>query len=429
MTTTVCPFRRYRASSDVVVATAMSRQARRFALLNDRQAVVRDDELDHPDAAAQRRARGENGRAGHPLRAADDRELLSRSLMRGRRDRPGSRRYPMLIDEQRRAVDREPSCAPEPDVDDDDDRPQRSAIHHVPALDRREGQREVAAVTTPSAATPDVASRPLATSRATMVAPRWRSAFAAIDRRRRSRRAARRCARCRADRRRRGVRRGRAPPRHLAGHERACASSNSRASDLSAMRVSGFRRDRLDDADADPGGRERARDDPCVAAIVPGAGENEDARESSRSRKRSAISAAAAAPARCMSARDGTPARDRRRVARRRLRAGDDADERTHGFAVTRRLFLRGADGAAVTQLAVVDADIEPAFRIAARPGLVGDRRTVTAVVAQREQGSGVALAARGPFDRSLHVPLLPSPRRPTRRKPRRAYPLRLALY
>ena len=37
----------------------------RLALLDDRQALGRDDELHHPDAAAQRGARGEHRRAGH----------------------------------------------------------------------------------------------------------------------------------------------------------------------------------------------------------------------------------------------------------------------------------------------------------------------------------------------------------------------------
>src|SRR5215211_3984670 len=111
----------------------------------------------------------------------------------------------------------------------------------------------------------------------------------------------------------------------------------------------------------------------------------------SRSPNRWAISAAAAAPARCINAREGTPesiaaashadapaasttaTRDRRRFMRACECAPDNA----------RRLLLRCADGAPVPELAVVDPDVEPALGVAAHPCLVGDGRPVAAVVAE----------------------------------------------
>ena len=70
-------------------------------------------------------------------------------------------------------------------------------------------------------------------------------------------------------------------------------------------RVGRLRLDGFDDADGNAGCGERARDDPRVAAIVARAREHDVRRSSRAGRARSAISAAAAAPARCMSARDG----------------------------------------------------------------------------------------------------------------------------
>src|SRR6185295_6231913 len=67
------------------------------------------------------------------------------------------------------------------------------------------------------------------------------------------------------------------------------------------------------------------------------------------------------------------------------------------------RLLLRGTDGATVAQFTVVDADIEPAAGIAARPGFVRDRRAVAAVVAQRQERANLAFATRGPFGWRVH--------------------------
>src|SRR6185295_16833892 len=75
------------------------------------------------------------------------------------------------------------------------------------------------------------------------------------------------------------------------------------------------------------------------------------------------------------------------------------------------RLLLRGTDGATVAQFTVVDADIEPAAGIAARPGFVRDRRPVAAVVAQRQERANLAFATRGPFGWLVHsLPTSPSP-------------------
>src|SRR5439155_17979500 len=67
---------------------------------------------------------------------------------------------------------------------------------------------------------------------------------------------------------------------------------------------------------------------------------------------------------------------------------------------------LRRADGTPVTQFAVIDADVEAAVGVAARPGLVGDRRAVATVVAEWEQRAGSASPAGGQFRRSVHRPL-----------------------
>ena len=79
----------------------------------------------------------------------------------------------------------------------------------------------------------------------------------------------------------------------------------------------------------------------------------------------------------------GDPRRDRGCVARRRLCAGDDADEIAHDDVDG--LLLRGPDGSAVAQLTVVDSNIETAVGIATGPGLVFDRGAVASVVAERK--------------------------------------------
>src|SRR5215831_6132653 len=58
--------------------------------------------------------------------------------------------------------------------------------------------------------------------------------------------------------------------------------------------------------------------------------------------------------------------------------------------------FARGHDGAAQTDLAVVDAKIETARRVVAHPRLVRDRRAVATVVGERQQHAFVALHALG---------------------------------
>src|SRR5437016_8590183 len=59
-----------------------------------------------------------------------------------------------------------------------------------------------------------------------------------------------------------------------------------------------------------------------------------------------------------------------------------------------RTLLARESDAAAETDLAVVDAKVEPARRIAAHPGLVRDRRALATVVGKRQQNPVVALPA-----------------------------------
>src|SRR4029079_17066619 len=124
--------------------------------------------------------------------------------------------------------------------------------------------------------------------------------------------------------------------------------------------------------------------------------------ESRRSRNRSAISPAAAAPARCISARDGMP-----RAMADASPADDSSLVRTGTSGRTSsqcpRLLLRGTDGATVAQFTVVDSDIEPAPRVAARPGFVGNRCAVAPIVAQTQQRANLALATRGPFGWLVH--------------------------
>src|SRR5262249_35636318 len=81
-----------------------------------------------------------------------------------------------------------------------------------------------------------------------------------------------------------------------------------------------------------------------------------------------------------------------------------------------RTLLAREPDAAAEADLAVVDAKVEPASRIAAHPGLVRDGRSVAAVVGERQQNPVVALPALR--KRDFH-PSPPPPDAPTPRSPR----------
>src|SRR5689334_15341678 len=104
-----------------------------------------------------------------------------------------------------------------------------------------------------------------------------------------------------------------------------------------------------------------------------------------------------------MSVRDGVPA-----AMAAASRAADSELVTTRTSARTVRgvtgvpLLLRGADGAAVAQFTVVDAEIEPAFRIAAGPRFVGDRRAVAAVVTQWKQRPCLTLLTRWKLDSPL---------------------------
>src|SRR3954454_18596778 len=68
------------------------------------------------------------------------------------------------------------------------------------------------------------------------------------------------------------------------------------------------------------------------------------------------------------------------------------------------RLLLGCSDGAAVAQFTVVDANVEAAIRITARPGLVGDRRAVATIVAERKQRTGSALSTPRKLHRFFHA-------------------------
>src|SRR6266545_5415812 len=61
-----------------------------------------------------------------------------------------------------------------------------------------------------------------------------------------------------------------------------------------------------------------------------------------------------------------------------------------------RALLAREADAAPQADLAVVDPQVEPAARVAAHPGLVGDGRPVAPVVGEWQQHAVVAFPALG---------------------------------
>src|SRR5262245_53817570 len=82
-----------------------------------------------------------------------------------------------------------------------------------------------------------------------------------------------------------------------------------------------------------------------------------------------------------------------------------------------RTLLAREPDTAAEADLAVVDAKVEPAGRIAAHPGLVRDGRSVATVVGERKQNSVVALPALR--KRDFHPSPLPPDAAAPHRSPR----------
>src|SRR5262249_48720487 len=71
-----------------------------------------------------------------------------------------------------------------------------------------------------------------------------------------------------------------------------------------------------------------------------------------------------------------------------------------------RTLVAREPDAATEADLAVVDAEVEPAGRIAAHPGLVRDRRSIATVIGERQQNPVVALPALR--KRDIHPSPLP---------------------
>src|SRR5207248_995714 len=96
-----------------------------------------------------------------------------------------------------------------------------------------------------------------------------------------------------------------------------------------------------------------------------------------------------AAPARCARAApalQGRSARSRRARARRPSLLEALADRPTEG------------------DLSVIDAYVEPAFRVSADPRLVRNRRPVATVVRQRDQETLLTLPAGGPFFHVLHA-------------------------
>src|SRR5690242_660848 len=133
-----------------------------------------------------------------------------------------------------------------------------------------------------------------------------------------------------------------------------------------------------------------------------------------RGRKRSAISAATAAPARCIRARDGIPP-----AIAAASRAADCplVTTKTRGRSLTaaaRVSLVRDPDRASVAQLTVIDAHVETAIGVAARPRFVRDRRAIATVVAHWKQRSFLALPTARQLGRLIHFPS----RHPRRRQP-----------
>jgi hypothetical protein len=85
-----------------------------------------------------------------------------------------------------------------------------------------------------------------------------------------------------------------------------------------------------------------------------------------------------------MSARDGTPASiaARSRAALSAAEVTGTPPEVTPP-EVTGELFVRVNDRPAEADLAVVDPDVEPTFRIITHPGLVRNRRPIAPIVAE----------------------------------------------
>ena len=261
------------ACDGVVVRGPRGAERLRFGFLHRRHALVRDDELHHPDAASHRRSRGEDARARHAASAADDRQLLSSSLVRVPRNRRQLTRRPSASSTscgvREYGVDRRTG---ESDIEHDDGAA-CFAIHEMAALDRAEREREVGARDFAGCfagrrihSARHVDGDDPRTSRA--------SRFAFGDRLRDRRRAAHRSSRCRAVRRRRAIRRRRA-----AGSNRRqrSAPSSSRARARSERQSGEAAANGFDDSHRNAGRVQRARDDPRVAAVVARPGEDENA--------------------------------------------------------------------------------------------------------------------------------------------------------
>jgi len=108
--------------------------------LRDGQVFARHDEPHHPDAAANRRARGEHRCAGHAELPADDDELAARPLVRVGVNRRHVRAHPLRVDESQHSVVRRRRS--EADADDEN-APSVAARDCESALERSEGDREI----------------------------------------------------------------------------------------------------------------------------------------------------------------------------------------------------------------------------------------------------------------------------------------------
>ena len=143
------------------------------------------------------------------------------------------------------------------------------------------------------------------------------------------------------------------------------------------------------------GAGEFGGDDPAVAPVVPWTAADEGT----------------AAPCRCEAVEDDArractgathqlerwdPRGDRCGVSSGSLIGCHDAGRHGAGrdWGSAMRLLVRLTDGTAEADLSVINADVEAALGIAAHPGLVGNRRTIASVIAEREKYALFALLA-----------------------------------
>ena len=396
--TRVAPIARSRASS-VVVRWPRGRERRRLALLDRRQRSRSRPRAHHPAPLRSAARAASTAAPAIPFAPPTIGDFPSRPLVRVGRDARHATRQPRSSSTSsgasarpRRACARRARCRATTIV------AARFARNEVAALDRAEGDREIAQRSGP-ALRPVLASSPVGTSSATTDAPRSREASQRLRPRPRCRRAG-------TVRREAGAQQ-RVDDDRLAAGEQVIGAIRRRYARSERRVALGSRVGRAGRVHTP----RRARALPLrasarattqrVAAVVSRSRGHQHARRRVGPGNDATISAAAAAPARCISARDGTPAAiaaESHADAPSGVDHGDGKWTSAHVGRVTRAArggyFCDAPTERPYLELAVVDPDVEPALGVAAHPCLVGDGGAVAAVVAQRQQRPRAALAA-----------------------------------